>query len=138
MSEITDLKEWAESVIPDSQANVIYPFQGVEGQYAMEWLVDDQRVGAILMTRKDDLLYMESVQLDSDYQKNGVYKSMAAFIPKWARKQGVQQLVVIAANPVMQSLLNKCGFELRRDPDNYFVDISMEDSPPEQYGNSRP
>jgi len=135
MSSHAELEGWAEEHIKDAQSSVR---QEDNGFIHIDWKVENKTVGNICIKRKDDVLYMLSFWLEDSRQRQGVFKSAAAFFPGWARDQGATQLAVISANETMRGLIAECGFVRGDTPDDYFVDISEEDSLPEQYGNSRP
>ena len=134
MSGVQELEDWAKTQIKGADASA----RREDNMYYIDWKIDDEIVGVICIEKRDKTFYMLSFQLGNDQQQKGVFKSFAAFIPRWARTNGGEKLAVISANAVMQNLIAQCGFKRGEDPDDYFVDISMEDSPPEQYGNSRP
>lgn len=134
MSDISELENWAKSQIPEAQTSV----RKEDQFFYIDWTVENQVVGIICIEEREDVCYMISFQLSPDYQKRGIFKSFAAFIPGWSRNRGAKRLGVISANVIMRSLIDQCGFKRGQDPNDYFVDISMEDSPPEQYGNFRP
>lgn len=131
---INELQKWADQQMPDAEA-----FVEQEGDfYYIKWKNKDDLVGHICIENRHPHLYMISFNLAEDRQRQNLFKSFASFIPGYARNNAFSHLAVISANETMLNLIEKCGFERGQDPNDYFVDISMEDSPPEQYGNSRP
>jgi len=131
---VNDLQDWAKDQIANANASVETDDQFVY----IKWKANSELVGHICIENRKPFLYIISFQLNNEMQNQGVFTSFAAFIPGYAREQGFTHLGVISANLLMRELLAKCGFKRGIDPDDYFVDISMEDSPPEQYGNTRP
>lgn len=133
---MTSLQEWADSQVDNAKGFIKYEDQFIY----IDWRHDEssESIGSICMEKRANVLYIISFMLDESIQKRGIYKSAAVFIPQYARDNGYSQLAVISANALMRDLLAKCGFKRGQDPDDYFVDISQEDSPPELYGLSKP